>query len=603
MKQNFVIVLSVLIFICNVCQHVQGQNDVSLQFKFEGNVSSNSYQFEGENFKYTKGISGRALSLGHDKSFNTFTLNSQLVDGSGDFTIQFWVQVLSDKPTVLVSQKHYLDKSITSHKNEGWAFYTSGGTFAWSVGSGSKRLNYERENGNVMPVCDGEWHQLTMTYDKELLEVRLYYDGHNKAIYKVGFDFANDNPLVIGAKENKFDYKKSLLPQIEEGVLQLQALVDEFNSFGLGNLHDDEFLSLVTNPDDLFESKKNELDSAQIELIASSNLKRVKEIRKELLKNPYTVFQILELTELKPISKIYYLDNGKIHINGDVARSYTQQVQLFPSEFNIDDLTLLEKVLDSDEVLNSYAKYKNCSEFIFEEKVKILNVGDWNIWHGGIHYSVEKDNWDSRMRIVEMIKEKDLDLILLQETYSSGDFIAAELGYYYATASDWDYCFQGTNISVISRYPITEVFVPLEASFMNVGVKVALSKTQEIYAMSNWYGMSSFPAVYEFHQARFARADLIPIIFAGDFNAVPHTDGGKSPASVKLLENGFVDAYRSKHLDVKKYPGYTHRSNKRIDQVYFKGDGLHNMHTEIISTWDGGFPSDHFLIVSEFELE
>ena len=44
--------------------------------------------------------------------------------------------------------------------------------------------------------------------------------------------------------------------------------------------------------------------------------------------------------------------------------------------------------------------------------------------HGGIHWSLKKDGWDSRMRIVEIIKEKNLDIVLLQETYSSGDFIA-----------------------------------------------------------------------------------------------------------------------------------------------------------------------------------
>ena len=53
-------------------------------------------------------------------------------------------------------------------------------------------------------------------------------------------------------------------------------------------------------------------------------------------------------------------------------------------------------------------------------------------------WSLKKDGWDSRMRIVEIIKEKNLDIVLLQETYSSGDFIAAELGYYFATTSDWD---------------------------------------------------------------------------------------------------------------------------------------------------------------------
>lgn len=73
--------------------------------------------------------------------------------------------------------------------------------------------------------------------------------------------------------------------------------------------------------------------------------------------------------------------------------------------------------------------------------------------------------------------------------------------------------------------------------------------------------------------------------------------------SVKLLGNGFVDAYRSLHPDVKKYPSYTHMEGVRIDQIYYKGKGLKNTFTEVISTWKTGFPSDHFLIVSKFELD
>lgn len=40
----------------------------------------------------------------------------------------------------------------------------------------------------------------------------------------------------------------------------------------------------------------------------------------------------------------------------------------------------------------------------------------------------------------------------------------------------------------------------------------------------------------------------------------------------------------------------------RIDQLYYKGRGLKNTSTKIVSSWPGGFPSDHFLIVSQFDL-
>jgi len=209
---------------------------------------------------------------------------------------------------------------------------------------------------------------------------------------------------------------------------------------------------------------------------------------------------------------------------------------------------------------------------------------------------------DSRLCIADIIKENNLDIILMQETYSSGDFIAAELGYYYATTSDWDYCFQGENISVISRYPIKEIKVTDKSEFNNVAVKVAISETQEIWAMSNWYGMAQFPDVFDFHKTRFENCDNTPILFAGDFNAVPHTDGGRSPASEKMLEEGFTDAFRSLYPDVEKYPGFSSRGGHRIDQLYYKGKGLNNVSTKVVSTWPTGFPSDHFLIISKFEL-
>ena len=76
-----------------------------------------------------------------------------------------------------------------------------------------------------------------------------------------------------------------------------------------------------------------------------------------------------------------------------------------------------------------------------------------------------------------------------------------------------------------------------------------------------------------------------------------------SPPDVALLDAGFVDAFRDLHPDVGAHPGVTHRSGRRIDQLYYKGARLQNTSTQVISTWPTGFPSDHYLIVSAFELD
>ncbi|MCG7852623.1 MAG: hypothetical protein MIO92_08885, partial [Methanosarcinaceae archaeon] len=67
--------------------------------------------------------------------------------------------------------------------------------------------------------------------------------------------------------------------------------------------------------------------------------------------------------------------------------------------------------------------------------------------------------------------------------------------------------------------------------------------------------------------------------------------------------SGFKDAFRSLYPDVDKYPGASHRGGSRIDQLYYKGIGLKNISTKVVSSWPGGFPSDHFLIVSKFDLD
>ncbi|MGB2905580.1 MAG: LamG-like jellyroll fold domain-containing protein, partial [Candidatus Aminicenantaceae bacterium] len=536
------------------------------KFEFEGEIkSATGISEEGVidgKVAYVKGLKGQALCLQPDNGFNNVRLNKLLSDGIKDFSIQYWIKTTSANPTVFISHKDFTNKGMAAQKNAGWVLYCSGGTFAWNIGSGTRRINYERDNGEKMPISDGQWHQLTMTYSKGFSEIRLYYDGHNKAIYKVGFDFANSEPIVIGSSKNDFDYDNKLLPEIESGAKQLQALVDEFNSLGVGGLRSEEFISLIVEPDRLFEKKLEELDLNDEESNKkreSKGLEKINELRDQLLSNPYTVHQVRELTLLKPIGNIYSLKGSKVVINTPRAKSYTQSEKLFPSDFAMDEMSIWKRSISAEEVLNSYAQYQKAKPVKLEKELKVLTVGVWNIWHGGKHFSLEKDGWDSRLRIAEMIKKENIDVVLMQETYSSGDFIAAELGYYFATTSDWDYRMQGANISVLSRYPIKEMMVSGKTEFNNVACKLAISETQEIYAMSNWYGMPQFVEVFDFHKSRFQESDRIPVFFGGDFNAVPHTDGGSSPASRKMLESGFKDAFRSLYPDMDKYPGASHR--------------------------------------------
>jgi exonuclease III len=481
------------------------------------------------------------------------------------------------------------------------------------MGSGSRRITYERDNGRHMPLNDGRWHQLTMTYSSERSEIRLFYDGVNWVSYHVsdsdGFDFTNMSPMVVGWAGRSTDEEPGILPAIQAGATQLQELVDAFNSFGLSEIEPEEFVHLICDPRRLFREKVDEAaalkgaDSPAFrEAMEAVDWEPVAAAESALMSNPYTVHQVVDFMETAPLLKIFALVDGEVTIRQDAAEVFAEHERLYAPEFDMDDLAVWNRVLSSGEVLSSYADFFEPAGAALEEDLSSMKAASWNIWHGGKHFTVSEHGWDSRVAIAEMLQVEDVDVIMMQETYSSGDFIAAELGYYFATTVDWDYLNQGANISVLSRYPIREVHVQADSPFQNVGVKIAMSRTQDLYVMSNWYGMDQFPAVFDFHQSRFQESDSIPTLFAGDFNAVPHTDGGDSPASRALLEAGFTDAFRSLYPDVEEYPGASHRSGRRIDQLYYRGSGLKNTSTRVISTRPGGFPSDHFLILSTFDL-
>ena len=600
---------------------LQSRSGPIARFTFDGiieNASDTSLRgVIGGEPSFVEGLDGQALSFGSGSPsvYLTFDPGDLPFAHNQDFSVQFWMKTEagSDRQYVVLSQKAFPDNSLASQKQSGWVFYTSGGTWAWNMGSGSRRITYERDNGRHMPLNDGRWHQLTMTYSSERSEIRLFYDGVNWVSYHVsdsdGFDFTNTSPMVVGWAGRSRDEEPGILPAIRAGAAQLQELVDVFNSFGLSEVEPEEFVHLIVDPRRLFREKVDEAaalkgadSTAFREAMEAVDWEPVAEAESGLMSNPYTVHQVVNFMETAPLMKIYALVDGEVTIRRDAAELFAEKERLYAPEFDMDNLAVWDRVLSSEEVLSSYSDFFEPAGAVLEENLSSMTAASWNIWHGGKHYTVSEHGWDSRVAIAEMLEAENIDVIMMQETYSSGDFIAAELGYYFATTVDWDYLNQGANISVLSRYPIKEVHVQEDSPFQNVGVKIAISRTQDLYAMSNWYGMDQFPAVFDFHESRFQESDDIPTLFAGDFNAVPHTDGGDSPASLALLEAGFTDAFRSLYPDVEEHPGASHRSGRRIDQLYYKGGGLKNTSTRVISTRPGGFPSDHFLILATFDL-
>ena len=259
------------------------------RFEFEGNIdhaagASGAGAVVGT-VSFVAGLEGQALSLTAGDSSELLTLDREnlLFDRSEDFSVQYWIRTTMDpaERTVVLSHKEFADNSLASHKQSGWVFYISGGTWAWNMGSGGRRITYERDNGEHMPLNDGRWHQLTMTYDGARSEVRLYYDGHNKVVYNVddsvGFDFtsagtaaggragaeagawagdgasagagpsaqAEAGALVIGWAGTEASPQPEILAAIDAGAEKLQQLVDAFNRLGVGEVAADEFVNLI----------------------------------------------------------------------------------------------------------------------------------------------------------------------------------------------------------------------------------------------------------------------------------------------------------------------------------------------------------------------
>ena len=74
-------------------------------------------------------------------------------------------------------------------------------------------------------------------------------------------------------------------------------------------------------------------------------------------------------------------------------------------------------------------------------------------------------------RVVEVIKAENPDVIGMVETYGSGAIIADALGYYFYLRS--------SNLSIMSRYPITDTY-DLYDSFNCSAATLQISPSQQI---------------------------------------------------------------------------------------------------------------------------
>lgn len=264
-----------------------------------------------------------------------------------------------------------------------------------------------------------------------------------------------------------------------------------------------------------------------------------------------------------------------------------------------------------------------------------LKVLAWNIWHGGRRKGVD----EGVQRVVEVIQESGADIVLMQETYGSGPCISGRLGF--------DYCLRSSNLSIHSRFPITDVH-RLYQGFRFGGATIELGPGTEIQAYSLWIHYlpsvqdqlakdASVESMLEEEGKTRGReieeilgelvphldaAPVVPVLVGGDFNSGSHldwTDAGLAipshhgrvipwPVSRSMAREGFVDTFRARHPDPVASPGFTWSPEfpdshpERIDYVYASRGDWRVLESRVLDTHPRGWPSDHAAVLSTLEL-
>jgi HAD superfamily hydrolase (TIGR01509 family) len=246
-----------------------------------------------------------------------------------------------------------------------------------------------------------------------------------------------------------------------------------------------------------------------------------------------------------------------------------------------------------------------------------LRVMTWNLWYGGTEVH------DHRAKQLKVIAETDVDVVGLQETYGSA---AEEL----AEALGWHHHRAGTNLGVISRFPITAALGDPDVGFYGAaGARIAVGEREvEVWTVhldSAEYGpYAAEPSAHEEVRLGQMRAtlrrigDTAPVVLVGDFNSPSHLDRPEAewPVTKAAEEAGFRDSYREARPDAVREPGHTWspvhthpEPQDRIDFVLHRGLWVLDSRTYVSGTprtWpdvaDNDWPSDHAAVITTFSL-
>lgn len=285
-----------------------------------------------------------------------------------------------------------------------------------------------------------------------------------------------------------------------------------------------------------------------------------------------------------------------------------------------------------------------------QEQSTMFKVMSWNILHGG--HAIE----NGVQNVIQIIKEINPDIIVMVETYGSGQVIADSLGYNFHLVAPEGTALHDKNInlSILSRYPLGDRIDTAYPFYL--GGRDILIENQRIHVLATWFhydpwedepenlgknvqellAWEKIGAKYEMLQKvlpyikkNVAQSDTIPTILGGDLNTPSHLDWGDETKemhhglmvpwySTKVLETlGLKDTYRTLNPSPVKYPGITwntkdKRDAHRIDYIFYKGYKIKAITSETFRAFlnepfsiNGKtflYPSDHGFVVTLFKL-
>ncbi len=298
----------------------------------------------------------------------------------------------------------------------------------------------------------------------------------------------------------------------------------------------------------------------------------------------------------------------------------------------IDNFKIYDQTLSAEDVARNYEKLVPMAAIsrVPKQKVKTFNLMQWNIWHGGRR----RGKIIGPLQVIDFIKETNTDIVMMQETYGSGPLIADALGYYFYLSS--------ANISIMSRYPIEKTWVEYHELWTGIST-IQLSKTQKINLASIWlhylpgWGSNSRKAgatpekliageaknrhkeikiILEKLKPQIDQSDDIPLIIGGDFNSPSHFDWVPEkrhwhnnlvvewPVSKEMANAGFKDSFREIHPSLNYFsPSMTaEKLSWRIDYIYYKGEKLKALSSDMHFKYKGVWPSDHPAVITTLSV-